>query len=84
MVNNQISVLVVASSSSKIHSTAWVFLWMKHLQLGIAWAVGEKWLILKRETLEVAALDVNSNGKLPLIKTFGGFGSGHYVSIIFS
>lgn len=37
---------------------------MKHLQLGIAWAVGEKWLILKRETLEVAALDVNSNGKL--------------------
>lgn len=36
---------------------------MKHLQLGIAWAVGEKWLILKRETPEVAALDVNSNGK---------------------
>lgn len=63
MVNNHISVLVVASSSSKIHSTAWVFLWMKHLQLGIAWAVGEKWLILKRETPEVAALDIDWNGK---------------------
>lgn len=36
---------------------------MKHLQLGIAWAVGEKWLILKRETPEVAALDIDWNGK---------------------